>query len=254
MKKLLLISAFAATATAASSQCTANQLYADSVYGVWPDTTVNFAPAYINTFYSDTLQLLIPSDAGALDPAYAGYTLVKVDLVSVDGLPPGVTVACNSHTADPCTFLTGQVGCGLIEGTPTEAGTFPLVINVLPYVDFFGTVIASPFGSVPFQGYEIEVNTTAGIAAANVAGISGARNVPNPFTNRTTIEFQNGRAGMAHVQVYSLVGDVVWDQHIQAKAGLNKVNFDGSELPAGVYLYKIGTGSNTFTGRMALQR
>lgn len=254
MKKTLLVSFLVATSSLVSAQCTPNPMYADSVYGVWPDTTSNFAPAYLNEPYSDTLQLLIPSDAGALDPAYEGYTLVKVDLVSVDGLPAGITVACNSHTADPCTFITGQVGCGLLEGTPTESGTFPLVLNVLPYVDLFGTTIPSPFGAVPFSGYRIVVNSGTGVATTNTTGITGVHNVPNPFANRTNIEFTSGRAGTARIRVFNLVGEEMWSELVQAKVGANRVAFDGSQLPAGVYLYKIESGSHTFTGRMAIQR
>lgn len=254
MKKLILTATFAVAGTIVSAQCTPNPIYVDSVYGVWPDTTANFAPAYLNEIYSDTMQILVPTDASQIDPSFAGYTIVKIDLEGVDGLPAGLSVNCNSHTADPCTFNAGQVGCGLIEGTPTESGIFPLVINVLPYVDFFGTTIPSPLGSVPFSGYEIVVNSGTGIVSSTIGGISGVRNVPNPFAGRTTIEFNAGKAGNARVRVFNLVGEEIWSELVQSKVGVNRVLFEGGQLPAGVYLYKIESGSKTYTGRMAIQR
>ena len=68
MKQLVLTLAAAALTTAAAAQCTPDPLYADSVFGVWPDTLENFKPGMVNVFYSDTLNLIIPTDANSLDP------------------------------------------------------------------------------------------------------------------------------------------------------------------------------------------
>ena len=57
MKKALLAANLVVSAAAANGQCTPNQLYADSIYGVWPDTTENFASGVLNSFYSDTLNI-----------------------------------------------------------------------------------------------------------------------------------------------------------------------------------------------------
>ncbi len=71
MRKALLSIVVVLASFSASAQCTPNQLYADSVYGVWPDTTENFMSGVVNMFYSDTLNILVPTDAGLIDPNFA---------------------------------------------------------------------------------------------------------------------------------------------------------------------------------------
>ena len=46
----------------------------------------------------------------------------------------------------------------------------------------------------------------------------------------------------------------VWRQRLPGKAGANKVNFAGGDLQEGIYLYKVETNKETFTGRMVLHR
>ena len=147
-----------------------------------------------------------------------------------------------------------MLGCGLIEGTPTALGSYPLELNVRAWSTVTIVVPIPVSQDITFGGYEIVI-TDGSTSIVNVApGLSGVRNVPNPFSARTSIEFQSGIAGIARVRVFNLVGEEIWDQSVQVKAGSNKVNFDGSDLPTGVYLYKIQSGGDTFTGRMALQR
>jgi hypothetical protein len=81
MKKLLLSIAVAAITTmnvqAQSCSPSTNPNYADSVYGVWPDTTTNFPPATQNVFYSTNLNFKVPStvtaEVAGSDPAAQGF-------------------------------------------------------------------------------------------------------------------------------------------------------------------------------------
>lgn len=253
MQKALLLFIGVLGLGSARAQCTPDPLYADSVFGVWPDTTENFNAGYLSQFYSDTLNLIVPGNASEIpsDPPFPPIDIDSIQLVSVDGLPPGLAISCNSQTSASCTYLPTQLGCGLIEGIPTVVGTYPLSLSVLAWFTF----IIPTSQAISFSGYEIvvsELNT--GIATNAQLGLANVRNMPNPFSSRTTIEWQVGRAGEARVRVFNMVGEELWMQRVQAKAGANKVTFDGGDLPAGVYLYKVESGSDTFTGRMALQR
>jgi hypothetical protein len=154
MMKTLLLAALVATGLQVSAQCVPDQLYADSVYGVWPDTTENFINGMVNVPYSDTLTLLVPSDPSLINPSFPStVTVDSVQVVSVTGLPPGIVVSCNSQTGGACTYLPNQVGCGLLEGTPTAAGTYPITINVMAYATFIG-VQSFPQA---FTGYSITI-------------------------------------------------------------------------------------------------
>lgn len=250
MKKVLVSAALTAVLGHASAQCTPDQLYADSLYGVWPDTTADFDIGYVGVLYSDTLNLLVPTDAGVINPGFAGFVIDSVQFTGIDNLPPGLSVACNSQTGAACTYITGVVGCGLIEGTPTLAGTYDVTLNVLAYTSLGGTPLPVPQS---FTGYTIEVSASAGINDGN-AGLTEVRNVPNPFSQTTIIEFTLQRGTVATVMVYNLLGEEVWRTTAQGRQGPNKVLFDPAGSPDGIYLYKVQAGGETFTGRMVFGR
>ncbi|MCC6840955.1 MAG: T9SS type A sorting domain-containing protein [Flavobacteriales bacterium] len=251
MTRALLFTASMAVGMAGFSQCIPNPLYADSVYGVWPDTTENFISGTVAVFYSDTLQVLVPEDAGLVDPAFSGFAIDSIALTQITGLPPGVANICNSQTSAPCTYLTGQVGCGLLEGTPTQTGTFNLAIQVVGYVQIFGMTQAIP---MEFAGYSITIADAAGVAEAAQAPLGKVQNVPNPFAERTTIEFSLSKAVPVKVKVFNLVGEELWARSIQGKAGVNRLPFGKEGLESGIYLYRVEAAGTTWTGRMMVNR
>lgn len=252
MKRTLLPVVFLIAAGPLAAQvCTPDPLYADSLYGIWPDTTTNFASGAVGVPYFQQLDLIVPQDAGVVNPLFQGIMLDSVQFLGVDGLPPGLAVACASQTPASCSYLTGQLGCGAIQGTPSTAGTYELTLNVRAFASLFGNPV--PIDQ-SFTGYRIIITEGQSVAEVAVPQLSGVRNVPNPFGNRTWVEFQLARAGEARVRVFNLLGEELWSSRVQARAGINKVAFEAATLPEGVYLYKVETGRDTFTGRMLLNR
>ena len=252
MIRNLLVVLLATVSLNSFAQCLPNQLYTDSVYGVWPDTLQNFAPGTINVFYSDTLNILVPSDAGLVIPILSGVVIDSVALVQLTGLPPGITVGCNSQTGASCTYLADQVGCGLLEGTPTQTGTFDIVIEVVAYAQIFFSTQSFPQS---FTGYSITIgDNTTGVENSAVAKLGKVQNVPNPFTDHTTIEFNLTRSSTAKIKVFNLVGGELWSKTVQAKAGANRVPFETNDLESGIYIYNVEAAGSTYTGRMMVNR
>lgn len=248
MKRTILAASLVGVGVVAIGQCTPDPLYTDSVYGVWPDTTENFAPGVLNVFYSDTLNILVPTDAGLIDPDFDGVTVDSVALTGIDNLPPGLSVICNSQTSASCTYLSSQLGCGLIEGTPTAAGVYDMTINVIAYA-FGGFVQVEQ----SFAGYRITIGEdNSGIAAVTPVKPLDVRAVPNPAVGNTSFMFSLPRATKARVQVFNLVGEKLWERSITAKSGVNAIPFDASELESGVYLYTVEAGGHTFTSRLVV--
>ncbi|MBK6775034.1 MAG: hypothetical protein IPG74_04015 [Flavobacteriales bacterium] len=138
MKKTILSFLLIGSAASLSAQCTPDPLYQDSLFGVWPDTIEDFAPGSVGVSYSDQMDLIIPDDAGDIDPNLAGTMIDSVRMDSIQGMPPGLSIACNSHTGAPCTYLSATLGCGVIQGVPTVAGSYPLTIHVTGYSQLFG--------------------------------------------------------------------------------------------------------------------
>jgi|SRR5690606_16633440 len=251
MIRTLLLTSLAALGLNAFSQCIPNQLYADSVFGVWPDTTANFADGMVGVPYSDTLQILVPSDASLINPLMVGFTIDSVVMVQLSGLPPGIAVGCNSQTGAPCTYLANQVGCGLLEGTPTQMGTFDMEIEVVAYLQIFGSTQAIPYS---FPGYSITIGDNTTDIKEDSAGLDRVQTVPNPFADRTMIQFELANATTAKINVFNLVGEKLWSRTVLAKSGMNRVPFEVNELENGIYIYHVEANGATFTGRMMVNR
>lgn len=102
IKKLLSIAFFALTAQAVSAQCTPSTAYADSSFGVWPDTTENLPCAFadVATGYNAVIDIKTLTDT-AVSVEVSGFPLDVIAYIeafrinSVDGLPSGFTYIPN---------------------------------------------------------------------------------------------------------------------------------------------------------------
>ncbi len=252
MKQTLLALSLSLSALGAFAQpCTPNPLYADSVFGVWPDTTENFMPGQLGIPYSQDLNLIVPVSAQDIDPTFPAVNIDSVVFNGVSGLPAGLVVQCASQTPAPCTYLPTVLGCGVINGTPSEAGQFDLTLNVTGYFTLFGGAVPYP---LTFTGYRIFVLDPTSVTDLGPIGLSSVKNVPNPFTTRTNIEFQMARANEVKLRVFNLLGEELHSVRMAGRAGMNKVPFESTTLQEGVYLYKVESGGEMFTGRMMLSR
>jgi hypothetical protein len=81
------------------------------------------------------------------------------------------------------------------------------------------------------------------------------QNYPNPFNPTTTIEFHLERAGQARLAVFDLLGrEVALLLDAAAPAGTSVVAFDASNLPSGVYVYRLQTDARTVSRSMMLMK
>ena len=70
------------------------------------------------------------------------------------------------------------------------------------------------------------------------------QNYPNPFNPSTKISFGLPVSSQVRIKVYSITGEVVADVlNTTMDAGHHEVEFDGSKLASGVYIYRIEAGS-----------
>jgi len=79
------------------------------------------------------------------------------------------------------------------------------------------------------------------------------QNYPNPFNPSTTIEYSIPEKSFARLSVYNTIGQqvAVLFEGIKER-GVYRYNFNASNLPAGVYIYKLETNKNSFTRKMML--
>ncbi|MBI2967792.1 MAG: T9SS type A sorting domain-containing protein [Bacteroidetes bacterium] len=159
---LFLLLLIAPLTVLAQPTCTPNPLYADSAFGIWPDTVEDFPPGCRGAYYETVLNFKIPTDGGAIDPQYNGMPVdsAKVNNNGVSGLPPGLSYVCNQYR---CAWNGGQQGCAVIYGTPTQAGVFDITVSMTGYSHIISTVIPVP---LTFTNYRIVIcELTAGITS-----------------------------------------------------------------------------------------
>jgi len=79
------------------------------------------------------------------------------------------------------------------------------------------------------------------------------QNYPNPFSRETTIEFSLNDRKHVKVEIYDSIGrkiTTLLDEPIES--GFHSVDFDGSSLASGMYLYRITTNEASITRKMLL--
>jgi len=69
------------------------------------------------------------------------------------------------------------------------------------------------------------------------------QNYPNPFTRMTTIRYALPEAGPVKLDIYNVLGEHIASLFNGYRSpGIYDVNYNGTALSPGVYLYKIQTG------------
>ena len=93
--------------------------------------------------------------------------------------------------------------------------------------------------------------TAASPAAVPVAALVQA--APNPFQERTVLTYTLPEAGAVRLEVFNLLGQRVQTLRSEAQeAGVHTQEFNGTKLPAGVYVYKLSAGNQSASGRLVL--
>jgi arabinogalactan endo-1,4-beta-galactosidase len=86
-------------------------------------------------------------------------------------------------------------------------------------------------------------------------GFALIQNYPNPFNSRTVISWQLAVGSRVELSVYNVLGErVALLVSGQKPAGSYKVQWDGSGLASGVYLYRLQAGSFAATKKLVLLR
>ena len=220
----------------AKSQCVPDPQY--TTPGVHPDSATGLPHAFAGVDYSTVMTLKVPADT-----TINGYTVPidSIGIVSFSGFPAGFSYAANSASGY---WAGGHAGCVLITGNNDTIGTWPLIVHVQGYASGM---------SVPFtiDYYKIVIDSThLGIQENENKGFEVYQNSPNPFANATEITFSSDVNSIYNVEVFNMIGKVIYKDAVKAQRGVNKFNFSASNLPEGVYFYKISNGNHTTTKRM----
>ena len=253
MKKILLFlcaTFFAAQIDAQS--CTPGTNFADSTYGIWPDTTTNFPAAETGMAYSTDLNFKVPDavteDITGGDPAleaFIGSEIEGFTVTSVDGLPTGYDYACN---VSGCEYLGGENGCANVFGTTADAGEYPVTITVegVILVVLFPGLPATPVTqALSFGGYKSVVGTAGTIEEI----IEPLAVVPNPASESISVKGLNAYEA-SEVAIMNIEGKIVAEKSL---LNMSSVDFDLTTLRNGVYFLKVAHTNGTETVKFIKQ-
>jgi hypothetical protein len=217
-----------------------NQLAVNDIFGAAATDEM-----YVDNFYFDN----------AMPP------IIPVELTSFTAVSNNGVVELNWQTATEVNNHMFEIqrkaesseyySIGYVEGsgTTTEPKNYSYTDNTvetgtytyrLKQIDFNGTFTYSP---------EVEVDVKAPLT------FNLQQNYPNPFNPSTKINYSIPQAGNVRLAVYNIVGEeVAVLVNGYTDAGRFHVTFDASNLPSGVYLYKLQSANSVQTKKMILMK
>lgn len=117
----------------------------------------------------------------------------------------------------------------------------------------------APAGNVSYRLKQIdfdgkyEYSDVANVAVDAPFSFSVKQNYPNPFNPVTVISYQLPVSSQVILRVYDVLGkEVITLVKENQSAGKHQVNFDGKDLPSGMYIYKVQAGSSLQIKKMLL--
>jgi len=264
MKKLILLfTVIIFSFNNVNAQCSPNFLFTALGFpGVYPPELaipgvpmVGISDGIVGSPYSQTLTLVVLEDTtmdiASFLPATAvsAMSLAGISTVmslnvnhvvyDVGGLPNGLNYTCDQSA---CQYASGVDGCILIDGTPTQGGTFPVPVNMTVNVQI--PAIPNPIpGSLPifagmamdlpaFPAVEYDLLISGGTAVTDFKS-SDFTLFPNPTTNTTTLSLTT----TADVKIYNVLGEVV----LNYSSVKHTLNIKKSDLGIGMFYVSIIT-------------
>lgn len=156
--------------------------------------------------------------------------------LAVWGDDPMTEVVEGFVSGDPMTYMFWDASEGI------EYGGGYGSVSVTFADTFEDTGIFDP-GAI-YLASEIRVSTSVPVEESAPSAFELAGNFPNPFNDRTTIQYVIPETSRVRLEVYDLLGQrvsVLVDEH--QTAGAHEVDFMvGSHLASGVYLYRLQAG------------
>ncbi len=123
-----------------------------------------------------------------------------------------------------------------------------------------GTVVIEllardPKGEVGSASFEMTVLQVSSREEETPSDFALHANYPNPFNPRTTIPFTLDRPGFVEISLYNSLGQrVAVLERGERPSGTHSVHLDASDLPTGVYHYRLVFGTRAETRSMVLLR
>ena len=229
------------TLTFTSAQAITNWLPSGTTPEALPAGNITDPTTYNNVFAAQLLAATLNVGFDYDDADFGGGDQNLGDMYIADGAFAGWTV---NQLIEEANSAIG--GCGSPYSYAELSAALDSINN--NYDDGDGTdngylTCESPLEPTFRQGAGDET------IVANVANVSA---YPNPFSANANIEFTLATDDNVTLEVYNVTGQKVaelFNGLVNANQKYN-VNFDGAQLADGVYIYRLVTSNDTFTGQL----
>jgi len=199
----------------------------------------------LNVIYDEVITIIPP---GSFDALGTTFILSYIVIDSVINLPPGIDYLPNADIFYPDTTY-----CIQLSGTPTQVGDFTLAIYISPFIDVQGVPTLGP-QVVDDTSLVVTIQNTNGIEPNQMTEFMVFQNFPNPFSEVTCLSYYTPNQERIELSIYNILGVLVHQESEIAAPGKHNFSFDGSDLQAGTYLYRVETNEDYFTGKFMKSR
>jgi len=253
MKKILVITSIFWIGLTSNlfAQCTMDPaVVAANIPGIFPTPVDTLPSGKVGGAYSKDFTIIIPADTTISIPPAPATTLTvnSVTITGITGLPAGLTHTCDVTS---CLWPGNSKGCFVIDGTPTQAGTFTVSVEVVVNVD--APIIGATDAPTQNIDYTLVIDPSGvGISPVDGSAFEVYPISPNPSTNGAEIKFNAPDYRAVNLTVHNMIGALVMSKQIAADQGMNTVTFGADDLKAGVYIVTLSDGDSSATKRMVV--
>ncbi len=107
--------------------------------------------------------------------------------------------------------------------------------------------------SLRLQNQWGSTNYVVSVSGVPFSEYSLSQNFPNPFNPSTTIEFNLPVTTHVSLEIYNVLGQKMTTlEEGYIAAGQNKILWDASKFPSGIYFYRLSVGTNSYTRKLLL--
>lgn len=161
-------------------------------------------------------------------------------VLSVTGLPPGLTFACSVGN---CTYNAGATGSITISGTPTQADNYTIDITSLTN----GSANVPQLGVTPFPqpvptaldepGYSMAVANPASVQ--ELGPLSELNVFADVASGQVTLSGISKSPMSLVANITDIQGRRITTRNIIINEGVNRVNFDLGTISNGIYVLQL---------------
>jgi hypothetical protein len=214
--------------------------------------------ACVNSYYETTLYFNIPNTIEVFGTEVPLSSVSMAQTGAVVDLPASYEYTCNPPN---CMFEADSSGCISIYGTGTaeDEGIHDLKVAVTIVAGGFSLDRELPDGILVSGNYYFHVKPEGSENCTIIDGINdpivdnfAVSNSPNPFYSTTDVKIDSKVSGTYDLTVQDMIGNVLQRSKLNIYEGENTFTFDGSSLPAGMYIYTISDGQQSVSNKMLI--